>query len=351
MTRRRRLERKRKTTELSKQEVYKHARWTAEIEVIMEDLGLADIDSSDEEMGDIEDIESHDEYGEASMTPGTALSEVDQPRHEREPEASGKHPGYVSSAREYWEQQYAELGAQDNEPLNNNGKRPVPADGPAKARAAKRPNYWNNKKKQKKGTSTTAEEAKLMRMLRDGDPLTARAALGEVPMPGALQAKTKGQQWQQMLVTIASNPNKRDTNVDKRILDEATKSFGAGMCTEQDGKWLLAGMKTALYNHQLVGVRWMLGQEFSRDGPFGGILADEMGLGKTIEVLATMSANLPTPEDIKAGRRTTLIVAPASAIAQWMNEAGRHCSWAKKILHYRASKGVDKSIWLDTDIM
>ena len=64
-----------------------------------------------------------------------------------------------------------------------------------------------------------------------------------------------------------------------------------------------------LYEHQKVGVRFMLSNELSRNT--GGILADDMGLGKTLQSLSTTLAN--------PGH--TLMVVPTCVLSQWEEAA------------------------------
>jgi SNF2 family DNA or RNA helicase len=195
-----------------------------------------------------------------------------------------------------------------------------------------------------------------MRMLKDSNPIMARAAQGAMAMPGPIQATTRDNQLKAMknfLFKISGNPNPRSRPVDMKILKDAIKSFGFRGVRTVDDRWKLKGMKSTLYNHQLVGVSWMLCQEFSPDGPYGGILADQMGLGKTVQVLAAMAVNQPSPEDIEAGRHQTLIIAPARVIDQWKREIERHCepSLFKRVLHYKSSHKLDASMWQAADIM
>lgn len=133
-------------------------------------------------------------------------------------------------------------------------------------------------------------------------------------------------------------------------------------------------MESSLYNHQIVGVSWMLGQEFSPAPPFGGILADQMGtrsfqltlsvvlplanlfsylgLGKTVQVLATIVSNPPSEEDIKAGSHATLIVAPSAAILQWLRELEKHCTEeAIGTWHHYRSQSMGDKLWKKADVL
>jgi SNF2 family DNA or RNA helicase len=195
-----------------------------------------------------------------------------------------------------------------------------------------------------------------MSMLKDANPIMARAAQGAMAMPGAMQTTRQDDQLKAMknfLFQISSNSNPHSKPLDMRILREAVKSFGYKQARAVNGRWKLKGMKSTLFKHQVVGVSWMLRQEFSPDGPYGGILADQMGLGKTVQVLAAMSANRPSEEDSRNGHHQTLIIAPAVAISQWEKEIERHCdeSFIKKVHHYKASQGLKKWVWKEADVM
>jgi non-specific serine/threonine protein kinase len=76
-------------------------------------------------------------------------------------------------------------------------------------------------------------------------------------------------------------------------------------------------LKTTLRPYQQVGVRWL--HLLSTLG-LGACLADDMGLGKTMQVLALM---LVRRRQTDGGRRTSLLVAPASLLANWTSEIAR----------------------------
>lgn len=75
-------------------------------------------------------------------------------------------------------------------------------------------------------------------------------------------------------------------------------------------------LKGDLRPYQKSGVQWL--QLLSGLG-LGACLADDMGLGKTIQVLALLLAQARG----KGGRRPSLLVAPASLLANWSSEIER----------------------------
>jgi superfamily II DNA or RNA helicase len=90
-------------------------------------------------------------------------------------------------------------------------------------------------------------------------------------------------------------------------------------------------LRATLRPYQHVGVRWL--HLLSTLG-LGACLADDMGLGKTMQVLALLLVRRRQPRqrsnsetadhaEIDIGRRTSLLVAPASLLANWGSEIAR----------------------------
>ena len=76
-------------------------------------------------------------------------------------------------------------------------------------------------------------------------------------------------------------------------------------------------LRTVLRPYQQVGLRWL---HLLSELGLGACLADDMGLGKTVQVLALLLA-LKAREEAKP--RPSLLVAPASLLANWVSEIER----------------------------
>jgi superfamily II DNA or RNA helicase len=99
-----------------------------------------------------------------------------------------------------------------------------------------------------------------------------------------------------------------------------------------------AALNATLRPYQHVGVRWL--HLLSTLG-LGACLADDMGLGKTMQVLALLLV-LRARGD--GPRRTSLLVAPASLLANWMSEIARFApSLQAVIAHPSAMTAVELS--------
>lgn len=77
-----------------------------------------------------------------------------------------------------------------------------------------------------------------------------------------------------------------------------------------------AGLTATLRPYQRRGVGWMAAMA---DLGFGGVLADDMGLGKTVQLISLHLHRI----ERGSGGRPTLVVAPASVVANWHHELTR----------------------------
>jgi non-specific serine/threonine protein kinase len=101
-------------------------------------------------------------------------------------------------------------------------------------------------------------------------------------------------------------------------------------------------LKTTLRPYQQVGVRWL--HLLSSLG-LGACLADDMGLGKTMQVLALL---LVRRRHSDGGRRTSLLVAPASLLANWASEIARFAPSLRTLVAHPSAMPVTELQALDS---
>ncbi len=97
-----------------------------------------------------------------------------------------------------------------------------------------------------------------------------------------------------------------------------------------------AGLRGDLRPYQKAGVHWL--RFLTRLG-LGACLADDMGLGKTVQVIALL---LHLKEEAKAVRKASLLVVPASLIANWKAELERF-SPSLSMLIVHPSEGITEA--------
>ena len=159
-------------------------------------------------------------------------------------------------------------------------------------------------------------------------PLRVRAGMGELPPERRFQAKTVKEQAKKHRQETKryTEAEKKKFREDERALKQARHVLASkGTVTVANEKLHLKGMKTDLYNYQLIGASWMVIKERTHSLPHGGILADAMGFGKTVEALAVVIAHPPSDADRKCHRTATLVVAPSGLLPQWGDEVEKHC--------------------------
>ncbi|ELR09194.1 hypothetical protein VC83_05559 [Pseudogymnoascus destructans] len=194
---------------------------------------------------------------------------------------------------------------------------------------------------------------KLLASLIQSDTIKERMEQDDVEEGPDIITNNKASQLRELLSSIPRDYDANRAKNEKNTLNEASKSFGHGRVKAKNGKWLLVGMKTPLYHHQLLAADWMVKRELSLDRPHGGLLADAMGLGKTVSTLATMVGNPPAEKDIAAMRKATLIVVPASLLSQWEAEIKVHVDEKifQKVMPYKSSSRISTNILSDCDIV
>ena len=113
----------------------------------------------------------------------------------------------------------------------------------------------------------------------------AQANASKPDMP-TFSAKNKEKALKELIASIPSSDRANVTS-DRNAIMEATKKFkGIGaMRADGHGGWLLRGMASSLYNHQLLGTAFLRERETGESKPHGGLICDEMGFGKTIQMM------------------------------------------------------------------
>lgn len=92
---------------------------------------------------------------------------------------------------------------------------------------------------------------------------------------------------------------------------------------------VIPGLRAELRPYQKAGVAWL---SFMRELGLGACLADDMGLGKTIQVIAMLLGQPISGSG--APRRSGLLLAPASLLANWRAEIARFAPGLRfRILH------------------
>ncbi len=94
--------------------------------------------------------------------------------------------------------------------------------------------------------------------------------------------------------------------------------------------------KGALRPYQQAGVQWL--HLFTRLG-LGACLADDMGLGKTIQVLSLL---LVLKNEGSGRRKPSLLVAPASLLANWAAEIARFAPSLKAMIAHPSAPAAEK---------
>ncbi|KAK3955838.1 SNF2 family N-terminal domain-containing protein [Pseudoneurospora amorphoporcata] len=202
---------------------------------------------------------------------------------------------------------------------------------PGKARAKKsKPEpkmtaHKKNKQKQKAMQMITS-------MLSGEDPVMARARMGVLSTFDSLPEEARTVEGMERHIRdVIEADEGLPTQEKKRIagdlkqLREARVAFGKKNYKQDGGTWKIAGLKSQLHHYQFAGAGWMVNRERSGDVS-GGFQCDDTGLGKTVMTLACIAGNPPWDRDEDPTRGGTLIVVPASAVSQWMEEIAKHTS-------------------------
>ncbi|MDD5307044.1 MAG: DEAD/DEAH box helicase [Deltaproteobacteria bacterium] len=102
-------------------------------------------------------------------------------------------------------------------------------------------------------------------------------------------------------------------------------------------------LRGTLRPYQHVGVRWL--HLLSRLG-LGACLADDMGLGKTIQVLSLLLVRQGEPD---GRRQPSLLLAPASLLANWAAEIERFAPGLKAVIAHSSAMPADELKTIDPE--
>jgi len=147
----------------------------------------------------------------------------------------------------------------------------------------------------------------------------ANAAKRDMP---TFSAKDKSKALQELISSIPI-AERHMVSSDKQAILDATRKFNGRGVVKSDklGGWILKGMTSSLFNHQVLGAGFLRDRENGNSKPFGGMVCDEMGFGKTITMLASILDGKAEPDN---PNKTTLIIATPSLVTQWMDEIEKH---------------------------
>ncbi|KAL4967891.1 SNF2 family N-terminal domain-containing protein [Aspergillus stella-maris] len=144
----------------------------------------------------------------------------------------------------------------------------------------------------------------------------------EVPALEGFTATKRKEAMNQMILSIPSADQEGAKN-DAILLLNSLRKFNNRVQSDGDGCWKIKGLKTGIYNYQVIGCAFMRDRENSPDEPRGGILAVIMGFGKTLQALVNIMDGAPSDPDDPV--RTTLLIVPSHLIQHWTDQILKHC--------------------------
>ncbi len=106
--------------------------------------------------------------------------------------------------------------------------------------------------------------------------------------------------------------------------------------------------KARLREYQQKGLNWL---HFLHQLRFGACLADDMGLGKTVQLLAFLNTLKTDPPGSRKPGRASLLVIPASLIANWSSEIQRFSPGLKFFLAHPDFHKSKKLPVMDTQVL
>lgn len=170
------------------------------------------------------------------------------------------------------------------------------------------------------------------------DSIEAGKRMAELPVLEAVNATTVAE-FEQLMKEITRRFPEEEREAIRWNINEIADARGPmGRKAKMEGSgFKIPKLRSILYLYQFATVGWMVRRENSEAAPYGGLLADATGLGKTVEMLACIARNEPSEQDLDDCVRTTLIVAPANLVGQWVDEIAKHCEPEISVYAYKRS--------------
>lgn len=152
--------------------------------------------------------------------------------------------------------------------------------GNNKSAGVKKP---TQKRGRKPGPSTSTLNIESLGRTNIIGPAQANASRPDMP---TFTSKVKAKALNELIASIPTADRASAAN-DKAAVLQATKKFKGQGAMKSDGRggWLLRGMTSSLYCHQVLGAAFLRERETGNARPKGGLICDEMGFGKTIQMM------------------------------------------------------------------
>ncbi|KAL2853539.1 P-loop containing nucleoside triphosphate hydrolase protein [Aspergillus pseudodeflectus] len=131
--------------------------------------------------------------------------------------------------------------------------------------------------------------------------------------PETFTAGTRDQAVFQMIAAIPA-ADQEEARSDGQKLKEALRKFNHRVLSDKQGGWKMKGVKTSMFNYQVLGCAFMRDRENSPEEPRGGILGD---------VMVNIIDGAPSDPDDPV--KTTLLVVPSHLCKHWMDQIRIHC--------------------------
>lgn len=214
------------------------------------------------------------------------LPETPEPRRKKTAEPKPRAPRDNSHLQEA-----LHAGIEDGPGPNRKPKRPARASSednqlPKKRLKANKPAGTKKppqKRGRKRGPGATTLNIDSLGRTNIIEVAQANASRPDMP---TFTSKVKAKALNELIASIPT-ADRASAASDKAAVLQATKKFKGQGAMKADGRggWLLRGMESSLYCHQVLGAAFLRERETGNAKPRGGLICDEMGFGKTIQMM------------------------------------------------------------------